>query len=38
MLSDLTLNPLAASARVLGRLGTIDERLLRCGISRRAFV
>jgi hydrogenase small subunit len=38
MLKNLTLNPLAASARVLDTLGTIDDRLLRCGISRRAFV
>jgi len=43
MLRDLTLNPLVASARVLDALGsvdsgTIDECLLRCGISRRAFV
>jgi hydrogenase large subunit len=43
MLKDLTLNPLVASARVLDTLGTIalgtiDERLMRCGISRRAFV
>ncbi len=38
MLKDLTLNPLVASARVLDSLGTIDERLLRCGISLRAFV
>ena len=38
MLKDLTLNPLVASARVLDTLGSIDERLLRCGISRRAFV
>src|SRR5271157_6122842 len=29
------LNPLVASPRVLE---TIDERLMRCGISRRAFV
>jgi hydrogenase small subunit len=38
MLKDLTLNPLVASARVLDTLGSIDERLTRCGISRRAFV
>jgi hypothetical protein len=38
MLKDLTLDPLVASARVLDSLGIIDERLLRCGISRRAFV
>jgi len=29
------LSPLVASPRVLD---TIDERLMRCGISRRAFV
>lgn len=38
MLQDLTLSPAVASARVLDALATIDERLLRCGISRRAFV
>src|ERR1700734_182062 len=39
MLSDLTLNPLVASARVIETaLGTIDERLMHCGISRRAFI
>ena len=38
MLKDLTLNPLVVSARALDALGTIDERLTRCGITRRAFV
>ena len=34
-LSDLVLGPFVASARTLE---TIDERLMRCGISRRAFL
>jgi len=38
MLKGLTVNPLVASARVLDTLGSIDERLMPCGISRRAFV
>jgi hydrogenase small subunit len=41
MLNDLTWNPLAAPARVLdalSTLGTIDERLARVGVSRRAFL
>ena len=38
MLKDLTLSPLVACARVLDTLESIDERLTRCGISRRAFV
>jgi len=41
MLNDLTWNPLAAHARVLdalGTLGTIDERMARVGVSRRAFL
>jgi hydrogenase small subunit len=37
MLSEVKLNPLVTSTRVLNTLGTIDERLTRCGISRRAF-
>jgi len=39
MLGDRTPDPMIASARVIETaLGTIDDRLMRCGISRRAFI